>query len=76
MSAESDGALIVSVHQESGKPGVRISVRWQGSHEISDFHFEHLGDLLGCESETAHSGWAVLEPHHEIKTGEVVPLRR
>jgi hypothetical protein len=75
MSKQTEGAVILSVHQQTDKRGVRIDIRWQGSHEISDFHFEHLGDLLRCESETSHSGWAIIEPHHEVKTGETIPLR-
>ncbi len=74
MNPESEGAVIVSVHQGLER-GTRISLRWQGSHEITDFHFERLGDLIRCERETTHSGWAIIEPHHEIKTGEIIPLR-
>lgn len=70
-----DTALVVSVHPAEPAGTVRLNLRWQGRHELSDFDLDRLGKLFNSEVETTHSGWAVIEPYRNIKPGDTVPLR-
>lgn len=85
MSTREDAALVVSVHadveartllnQNIQDRAIRINLKWQGEHDLADFDLERLGRLVACESETEHSGWALIEPRHNVKPGDTVPLR-
>ena len=57
MKDASDSAFVVSVHYESLEGATRINLKWKGHHEISDFDFDHLGEVIGCSRETENAGW-------------------
>jgi hypothetical protein len=86
MSTKEDKALVVSVHadvesrtllrQNVQDRTVRLNLKWQGKHDISDFDLDRLGALVGCDTESDHTGWALIEPRHNIKPGDTIPLRK
>ena len=79
---EQSEALVTSVHNyteyaESGETGkTRISLRWEGNHQIADFELERLGNVLNDETETEHTGWVEVQYPGNAKTGDVIPLRK
>jgi hypothetical protein len=34
--------------KNSHEGAARVNLKWKGHHEISDFDFSHLGDVIGC----------------------------
>jgi hypothetical protein len=75
MKRTGDTAFVVSVHCDDPNGSLHINLRWQGDHDISDFDLDCLGKVLNCETETADSGWVVVEPYDRLKTylGELQP---
>ena len=61
MKDASDSAFVVSVHYESLECATRINLKWKGHHEISDFDFDHLGEVIGCGTETENTGWVIVQ---------------
>jgi hypothetical protein len=86
MSGKEDKALVVSVHsdvesrtllrQNVQDRTVRLNLKWEGKHAISDFDLDRLGKLVECDTESEHAGWAIIEPRHNIKPGDTIPLRK
>jgi hypothetical protein len=86
MNSSEDVALVVSVHvdlesrtllhQNVQDRAVRLNLKWQGKHDIGDFNLDRFGRLVECETETEHTGWALIEPRHNIKPGDTIPLRQ
>jgi hypothetical protein len=80
-----DTALVISVHadvesrtllhQDVRDRTVRLNLKWQGKHDLGDFNLDRLGRLLSCETETEHTGWAIIEPSKNVKPGDTIPLR-
>ena len=75
MKPSGDTAFVVSVHYDDPNSRLLINLIWQGDHDISDFDLDRFGKLLNCETETADSGWVVVEPYDRLKTylGELQP---
>jgi hypothetical protein len=55
---------------------MRINLKWQGKHDLGDFNLDRLGRLVSCETETEHTGWAIIEPRYNVKPGDTIPLRK
>jgi hypothetical protein len=56
----SDSAFVVSVHYDTAKGVAPPNLKWKGRHAISDFDLDHLGDVIGCGTETEKAGWVVV----------------
>jgi hypothetical protein len=54
-----DSAFVVSVHYEK-ENAARINLRWKGRHDISQFDFDHLGEVVDSNTETENTGWVVV----------------
>ena len=59
-----DAAFVVSVHDDVFSGTVRINLRWQGNHDISDFDLDFLGAVVRCEAETVNAGWVIVRASH------------
>jgi hypothetical protein len=85
MSSSEDTALVVSVHSDTESRTllnqtvqdrtVRVNLKWQGKHDLTDFNLDRLGKLVSSEVETEHTGWVIIEPRRSVKPGDTVPLR-
>jgi hypothetical protein len=69
-------AFVMSVHQDVSPKVLRISLRWRGNHEISDFDLAWFGKVLHSEAETENAGWVIIEHPRFVQPGDAVPLRR
>jgi hypothetical protein len=70
-----DAAFAVSVHEDVSPSALRINLRWQGNHEIFEFELARLGKVVNYATETADTGWVLIEHPRLVNPGEVVPLR-
>ena len=75
MKKINDKAFVMSVHQDVSPEVLRITLRWRGDHEISDFDLAGLGKVLHAEAETENAGWVVIKHPRFVKPGDEVPLR-
>jgi hypothetical protein len=69
MKEVTDSAFVVSVHYDSPEGAVRINLKWKGRHEISDFDFDHLGDVIGCGTER----WAIVQFSRNLHVPNLPP---
>ena len=69
-------AAVLSIYENPNEGTVRVNLRWEGDHQISDFDVNKLGRVLDSEDETEHSGWAIVKRPVEATVGETIPLRR
>jgi hypothetical protein len=67
-------AAVVSIHENTNDGTARVNLRWEGTHDISDFALDKLGSVLNSESETEHSGWAIVELPVKATVGKTIPL--
>ena len=56
-----DAAFVVSVHEEVSPGAPRINLRWRGNHEIFEFELAQLGKVVNFATETADTGWVLIE---------------
>jgi hypothetical protein len=56
-----NAAFVVSVREEVSPGALRINLRWRGKHEIFEFELARLGKVVNCATETADSGWVLIE---------------
>jgi hypothetical protein len=59
--AATNTATILSVDAEAAPNSFRVSLKWQGTHDISDFDLQRLGKVLKIQDETENTGWAIIE---------------
>ena len=70
-----DAAFVVSVHEDVSPGTLRINLRWRGNHEIFEFELDRLGKVVNCATETADTGWVLIEHPRLVNPGEAIPLR-
>ena len=70
-----DAAFVVSLHEDVSPGTLRINLKWQGDHEIFDFNLDQLGKVVNCATETADTGWVLIEHPRLVNPGEAIPLR-
>ena len=73
MKDASDSAFVVSVHYESLEGATRINLKWKGHHEISDFDFDHLGEVIGSGTETENAGWVIVQFSQDLHRSNLPP---
>lgn len=72
---EKDTAVVMSFYQNDNPAGsLRINLKWNGKHDISDFKLDRFGDFVGCENETDNTGWVVVKAPRILNVGDTVPL--
>ena len=67
-------AAVVSIRERTDEGTARVNLRWEGSHQISDFDLNKLGSVLNSEGEAEHSGWAIVELPVKATIGKAIPL--
>jgi hypothetical protein len=68
-----DAAFVVSVHDYI-LDYVRFNLRWKGIHDISDFDFDLLGEVVNYEAETENTGWVIVRSSHFLNDLTFLPL--
>ena len=61
MNETTNNASILSVNADASPNTFRVSLKWQGNHDIADFDLERFGKVLSLQDETANTGWAIVE---------------
>ena len=56
-----NNASILSVNADVSSNTLRVSLKWQGNHDIADFDLERFGKVLRVQDETENTGWAIIE---------------
>ena len=75
-NAAANEAMVLSVDADSAPDTLRVSLQWQGDHDIADFDLQRFGKVLQIQDETEHTGWALHESVCPLKAGDTIPLRR
>ena len=73
MKDVSDLAFVVSVHYESLEGATRINLKWEGHHEISEFDFDHLGEVTRSGTETENTGWVICRSSKDLHRFDLPP---
>lgn len=53
-------AMVLSIEADVAPNTLRVSLQWQGDHDVSDFDLQLFGKVLRIQDETEHTGWARL----------------
>jgi hypothetical protein len=73
-NAATNKATIFSVNAQVTPNTVRVSIQWEGDHDISDFELQRFGKALNIQSETKNTGWATfvrfVNDSGELYTGQ------
>ena len=72
-SAATNEALVLSVNADIAPNTVRVSLQWQGDHDISDFDLQCLGRVLEIQDETENTGWAIIERPFRARIAHTLP---
>jgi hypothetical protein len=64
-------AFVVSVHYGATNDLARINVKWKGNHEISDFNFDRVGEVLSSETETENTGWVIVRSSYRMNNSSL-----
>ena len=64
-------AFVVSVHYGATNDLARINVKWKGNHQISDFNFDRVGEVLSSETETANAGWVIVRSSYRMNNSSL-----
>lgn len=70
-----DAALIMGCHEHDVPGTSRINLKWQGDHDISDFDLDRFGTVMGCETETEHTGYVIVKSSTNPNIGGTISLR-
>jgi hypothetical protein len=68
-----DEAMILSVEADVAPDTLRVSLQWQGDHDISDFDLQRFGKVLQIQDETEHTGWAIIEHRFHARIAHPLP---
>ena len=68
-----DEAMILSVEADVAPDTLRVSLQWQGNHDISDFDLQRFGKVLRIQDETENTGWAIIERGFHATIAQVLP---
>ena len=66
-------ATILSVNADAAPNTFRVSLQWQGNHDISDFELQRLGKILMIQNETPNTGWAIIECSFTVPIAHSLP---
>ena len=68
-----DEAMILSIEADVAPDTLRVSLQWQGDHDISDFDLQRFGKVLQIQDETEHTGWAIIERRFHARIAHTLP---
>jgi hypothetical protein len=66
-------AWILSVDEDVSPNTFRVSLQWQGNHDIADFELERYGKVLSIQDESENRGWAIIERPFCAAIAQMVP---
>lgn len=66
-------AMVLSVDADSAPDTLRVSLQWQGDHDIADFDLQRFGKVLQIQDETENSGWAIIERRFHARIAHTLP---
>ena len=72
-NAATNKARIVSVNADVAANTLRVTLQWQGDHDISDFDLQRFGNVLRVQDETENTGWAIIERPFHARIAHPVP---
>ena len=72
-NAATDEAIILSAEADVAPDTLRVSLQWQGDHDISDFDLQRFGKVLQIQDETEHTGWAIIERRFHARIAHTLP---
>ena len=71
--AATNDAIVLSVNAVVAPNTVRVSLQWQGDHDISDFDLQRFGKVLSIQDETQNTGWAIIERPFHARIAQTLP---
>ena len=71
--AATNEAVVLSVNADIAPNTVRVSLQWQGDHEVSDFDLQCFGKVSQIQDETENSGWAIIERPFRARIAHTLP---
>jgi len=71
--AATNEARVLSVDADVAPDTWRVSLQWQGDHDISDFDLQRFGKVLRIQDETENTGWAIIERGFHATIAQVLP---
>jgi hypothetical protein len=72
-NATTNEAVVLSVNADVAPNTLRVSLQWQGDHDISDFDLQLLGKVLRTHDETENTGWAIIERRFHMRIAHPLP---
>ena len=72
-NAAAHKARILSVNADVAPNTLRVSLQWEGDHDISDFELQRFGSVLRIQDETENTGWAIIERPFHARIAHPVP---
>jgi hypothetical protein len=72
-NAAANEAMVLSVDADSAPDTLRVSLQWQGDHDIADFDLQRFGKVLQIQDETEHTGWAIIERRFHARIAHTLP---
>jgi len=72
-NAATNEAMVLSVDADVAPDRWRVSLQWQGDHDISDFDLQRCGKVLRIQDETENTGWAIIERGFHARIAQPVP---
>ena len=66
-------ALVLSLDADVASDTWRVSLQWQGDHDISDFDLQRFGKVLRIQDETENTGWAIIERRFHPRIAHAIP---
>jgi hypothetical protein len=66
-------AMVLSIEADVAPNTLRVSLQWQGDHDVSDFGLQRFGKVLRIQDETEHTGWAIIERRFHARIAHPLP---
>jgi len=66
-------AMVLSIEPDVAPNTLRVSLQWQGDHDVSDFDLQRFGKVLRIQDETEHTGWAIIERRFHARIAHTLP---
>ena len=72
-NAAANEAMVLSVDVDSAPDTLRVSLQWQGDHDVADFDLQRFGKVLRIQDESEHTGWAIIERRFHARIAHTLP---
>lgn len=66
-------AMVLSIEADVAPNTLRVSLQWQGDHDVSDFDLQRFGKVLRIQDETENTGWAIIERRFDPRIAHPLP---